>query len=197
MSLIMLPRVEYWSASHVGRYAAQCTVLGRLDRQKGIHHLAEVMEVVQNTGLNVRWRIIGKPVVNDSAVPIPSVVTDVLEAEITDPVRLGEVYAWADVVILLSSYEGLPLVVLEGMRAGAVVVATDVGAVSEVIRNNENGILLSGPDRVSCCLAALRTLQSDRLLLKRLSRQAVADASTRDWHDAVRALSSYLSGNEQ
>ncbi len=119
--------------------------LGRLDRQKGIHHLAEVMEVVQNTGLNVRWRIIGKPVVNDSAVPIPSVVTDVLEAEITDPVRLGEVYAWADVVILLSSYEGLPLVVLEGMRAGAVVVATDVGAVSEVIRNNENGILLSGP----------------------------------------------------
>ncbi len=98
--------------------------LGRLDRQKGIHHLAEVMEVVQNTGLSVRWRIIGKPVVNDSAVPIPSIVTDVLEAEITDPLRLGEVYAWADVVILLSIYEGLPLVVLEGMRAGAVFVAT-------------------------------------------------------------------------
>jgi glycosyltransferase involved in cell wall biosynthesis len=44
-----------------------------------------------------------------------------------------------DALVLPSSYEGLPLVILEAMFAGVPVVATDVGSVSEAIRDGETG----------------------------------------------------------
>ncbi len=48
----------------------------------------------------------------------------------------------ADLVVLSSYTEGLPVVVLEALAAGVAVVATSVGGVPEVIRDDEHGLLL-------------------------------------------------------
>lgn len=47
----------------------------------------------------------------------------------------------SDLVILTSEFEGIPMVILEAMALGKPVVATNVGAISEIIDNNINGYL--------------------------------------------------------
>lgn len=48
----------------------------------------------------------------------------------------------ADLLMLPSNYEGLPMVILEAMSLGKPVVASDVGGVSEIVRNDVNGYAL-------------------------------------------------------
>ena len=111
-----------------------------------------------------------------------------VEPPLRDPEDLAAAYAWADVVILTSRYEGLPLTILEAMRAGAVPIATDVGAVSEVVIDGENGILLGTDTAVEDAFAALRRLSTDRDLLLRMSEAAFSGRSSYDWKAATAAL---------
>jgi glycosyltransferase involved in cell wall biosynthesis len=164
--------------------------MGRLDRQKGLDRLAEVMR--QTAGLGLDWRIVGKAVItNDSAALAPE-ITAALELPLSRPSELAEAYAWADVLILPSRFEGLPLTVLEAMRAGAVVLATDVGATGEVLRNGVNGILVPDDCAVPDCVAALVALAADRTLLRRLSARALSDQEGHDWIEATRELANRL-----
>lgn len=48
----------------------------------------------------------------------------------------------ADLFMLQSDYEGLPMVILEAMCFGKPVVASNVGGISEIIKNNVNGFVL-------------------------------------------------------
>jgi glycosyltransferase involved in cell wall biosynthesis len=69
------------------------------------------------------------------------------------PALLGGV----DVLVLASRYEGLPNAVIEAMAAGAVVVATDVGGVGELIVPGETGIIVpvERPDAIADAVAGL------------------------------------------
>ncbi len=54
----------------------------------------------------------------------------------------GRYNALADVFMLPSNYEGLPMVILEAMSYGLPVVASDVGGIHEIIENDVNGYTL-------------------------------------------------------
>lgn len=56
-----------------------------------------------------------------------------------------EIPVWinsADVVVLASRSEGLPSILLESMGCGKAMVATDVGGISEILRDGETGFLV-------------------------------------------------------
>ena len=49
----------------------------------------------------------------------------------------------ADIFVLWSRFEGFPLTVLEAMRAGLPVVASDVGGISEAVQQGRTGLVIS------------------------------------------------------
>jgi glycosyltransferase involved in cell wall biosynthesis len=166
--------------------------LGRLDRQKGLERLAAVVEKCRARGLNLTWRILGKALIDHDAPTLPAVLEGMIEPPAASAAELTAVYAWADVVVLLSSYEGLPLTVLEAMRAGAVMIATDVGATGEVLRDGENGVLLSLGKAMEGCVESLATLAADREMIASLSAGAIRTSEQRDWLRATSVLAGRL-----
>lgn len=84
---------------------------------------------------------------------------------------MPELLAAADVVVLPSLYEGLPVSLLEAMAARKPVIATRIGGTDELVVSGHNGILVEPKD--SAALAeALRTLLADPEKAHRLAVRA-------------------------
>jgi len=86
---------------------------------------------------------------------------------------VAEVVAAADFAALPSSFEGLPASILETMAMGRTVIATPVGGVPEVVRNEVNGLLVPVGD-VRALAGAVERLATDRDLRRRLEKEALA-----------------------
>lgn len=159
--------------------------LGRLDRQKGVDRLAEI--VSGSLDLGVRWRIVGETVTDEAAdqAPLPQILCRFKEPAVFDDDALVEIMAWADVMVLMSDYEGSPLSILEALRLGVIVIATNVGALSESIRSGENGFLVEPGEAARQTLGILRDLTIDAPLRRRIAREAI---HVRTWEDSVRPL---------
>ena len=74
-----------------------------------------------------------------------------------------ELLAAADLFVLSSRSEGLPISVLEAMAAGLPVVATDVGGVSELVVDGETGFLVPPADPGALAEAVERLLRDHEL----------------------------------
>ena len=75
----------------------------------------------------------------------------------------------ADVYVLSSRYEGLPMVVLESMACGVPVIATDCrSGLREILNDGECGILVPPENATSLAEAMIRLLK-DKPLREKLS----------------------------
>lgn len=79
-----------------------------------------------------------------------------------------DLLAVADLVVLPSLFEGLPVSVLEAMAAERPVVATAIGGTDEAISGEVTGILVPPRDPAALA-AAIRRLQADPALARRLA----------------------------
>jgi glycosyltransferase involved in cell wall biosynthesis len=97
---------------------------------------------------------------------------------ISDFAVLQALYAASHLVVIVSSREGFPLTIMEGMAQGCVPVCTAVGGIPEHIRHAENGWLLPADDDnavVDALCDAVACLGQERSLLQ-LSGAAYAYA---------------------
>ena len=98
-----------------------------------------------------------------------------------------EQFRQADVLILPSYHEGMPMSVLEGMAHGIAIAATPVGGVAEMMVPNVHGLWMKPGDIDGIC-ACLVTLAESPDLRARMGRAA---------HDHVKANNSIESILEQ
>ncbi|MGA8027360.1 MAG: glycosyltransferase family 4 protein [Bryobacteraceae bacterium] len=80
-----------------------------------------------------------------------------------------ELLAQTDLFILASKQETLPISILEAMRAGLPVIASDVGGISEEVIDGETGLLVPSGS-VEALSAALERLLSDKMLRTAMGR---------------------------
>lgn len=109
--------------------------VGRFDRQKGFDVFAEVMKEMQDA----EGIAIGDFVVNRAEmIEIPSNVTTFGWRSREEVERI---YSMADLLLMPSRWEGLPLTALEAMRAGVPVFASRAGGLRDVVVDGVTGRL--------------------------------------------------------
>jgi glycosyltransferase involved in cell wall biosynthesis len=83
-----------------------------------------------------------------------------------------DLLAAADIFVLPSLWEGLPIGLLEAMSMGKAVIATNVDGTKEIIRHGENG-LLAEPGSIDALSAAILELTGEGTLRKKLQDKAL------------------------
>ena len=81
----------------------------------------------------------------------------------------------ADMFLLPSKYEGMPMTIIEAMGTGLPIVASRVGGVPDMLRDGESG-LLTGCDPDEVCTACERLIDSEDLR-RTLGQNALADSA--------------------
>ncbi|WP_245589512.1 glycosyltransferase [Amycolatopsis balhimycina] len=104
-----------------------------------------------------------------------------------------DLLAAADVTVLTSDWEGLPLAVLESMAAGRPVVATGVGGIGEVLAGG--GGLVVPPGDPAATAEALNTLLFDRTTRETVAAEGIR-AVERDYdpHTLMKSYDELLRG---
>jgi glycosyltransferase involved in cell wall biosynthesis len=85
----------------------------------------------------------------------------------------------ADIFVLASHQEGLPVALMEAASVGTAIVATAVGGVPQMVTDGMNGLVVP-PGSPVLLADALERLISDPGLRERLGRQAMADSAGYD-----------------
>ena len=168
--------------------------MGRLDPQKGVHRLSSIYHALALRAPRINLTIAGGSVVDAARAEF----SFPRQTRMLGPVRGQEsltlLLADADVMVLPSHYEGLPLSVLEAQRCGVVVLATEVGAMEEAIQHGSTGFILPEAGCEDSFVDMILTLDSDRALLAQVSQNAARMA--RDWSLAVAPVLAWLKRRE-
>lgn len=165
-----------WPASETGERPVRFAFLGRLGERKGCYDLVEALALLTP---EVRSRIhivmagdgdvdgvrrAAEAVGLKDVVEFPGWIDQNTRAALLDT---------ADVLLLPSHQEGLPMAVLEGMAAGLAVLTTPVGGIPDVLDDDINALLVP-PGQPPLLADALARLATDPELRRRLGEAALA-----------------------
>lgn len=119
--------------------------VGYLDEFKGIFELVNAFKVINSENNNVKLMMVGTgPKLQDllNILTKMSINCEVIFTGRVEPQKIHKYYQAADIFVLPSYTEGLPVSVLEAMACGLPVVATNVGGIPEIITDGLNGFLV-------------------------------------------------------
>jgi len=172
--------------------------LGRIERQKGFFVLIHALKLLEHIG---PWKAIiaGNGSLREAQESITALGLE-------ERVRLvgwlsreevSKLLAKAEILVLPSFDEGLPIAIIEAMGAGLAIVATPVGAIPEIIENGKTGILVPPGDANALATAIRRLLENpsfrsrigraaDQYHAKHLDIRKYADALVNIWREAIR-----------
>ena len=141
--------------------------IGRLHREKGLDVLIRSFSRVANEIPGISLLVIGdgpekmslEKLANDLGMSGRIAFTGFLpEAENYLPLF--------DLFVLPSRIEAMPIALMQAMAAGKPIVATDVGAVSELVKNNESALLVPPENEMVMAEAISRLLRDPGLSQK-------------------------------
>lgn len=190
VSVETVGRLEVRKEAGVGVDDLFLLSVGRLVYQKAHEVLVAAMPAVLKKFPNAKAGICGDGVLR------PELEVQIQSLGLSDSVKLlgrwdsvAKFLASADVFVLPSRWEGLPIALLEAMSAGLPVVATNVEGVDEVILEGENGLLVP-VENTGALADAILQLLADPQRLRRMG--AAAKARVLELYTADRMCGQYL-----
>jgi len=164
--------------------------VGRLTRQKGYPHLLTALSLIpfEKRPLTL---------IAGDGPDRPALEEKAKTLKIADDVRflgnrhdIPDLLGAADVFVLSSLWEGLPLALLEAMASGLPAVVTAVGGNTEAVMDGESGVLVPPADEKALA-KALSSLLGDALKLEQMGRAA------REQFDYRFSLQSFVEAHER
>jgi len=122
---------------------------GRLSRPKNVNVLIDAVSYGIKQKKTWKLLIAGDGPMKESLknqVSILGLNSNVLFIGIRPYTEMPDIYRMADAIALPSSFEGIPMCLLEAMACGTPVVASKVGGIPEFVKHLSNGILLQKPE---------------------------------------------------
>ena len=143
----------------------QFLFVGSIDRRKGI---IDLLKTLVNYNYPFTLHICGK-IIDNSIEEIFNSLCVKLNSKVIlhgfiEGKEKEQVFCQSDILILPSYGEGMPIVIMEAMACGCAIISTNVGAIPEVIKE-DNGILINPGDQKALKESLIR-FETDRELLK-------------------------------
>ncbi len=144
---------------------------GRLSEQKGIQFLIKALPSVLQQTRNAKLLIIGEGAYKEELEKLAEEMHLKNEVEFIGAVpkeKLVDYYNLADIVVMPSlagrtGTEGLGLVLLEAMSCCRAVIGTDTGGIMDIIKDNENGLLVKQRDSEELANKIIKLINNDKL----------------------------------
>jgi glycosyltransferase involved in cell wall biosynthesis len=126
--------------------------VGRVTEAKGVNGILAAAKLLPDW----HFTIVGDgPYLPELKLKSGNVANMLLVGKIAND-ELPKYYHEADVFLLPSQREGVPVTIVEALACGVPVIATDVGQISELVKDGENGYLIDGsPESIVASLVKL------------------------------------------
>lgn len=146
--------------------------VGRGGEEKRVDLIARLAQQFETEKDRFEFHFVGDV---KQAIPLKLQTNCIFHDEITNDKQLEDLYKQFHILIIASTREGFPMVMMEAMMFSAVPLSTPVGGIPEHIKNNENGMLISSvnEDEIICEFEEkIRYLSHNRDVWSRLSENA-------------------------
>jgi glycosyltransferase involved in cell wall biosynthesis len=187
---VVLPKVL---PRRLARTHVHLVYLGRIVRNKGAFDLVEaIAQLPLEILTRVRLVVAGDGEIARLRAAVERLGIERI-VEVRDWISTAErdrLLASADVFVLPSYAEGLPMSLLEAMAWSLPVICTAVGSIPEYVRHEGNGMLVRPGDIAQLCGTIARMVQNDgeRVRMGESARKAVEPLSLDLYADKVAAL---------
>ncbi|HMG69365.1 MAG TPA: glycosyltransferase family 4 protein [Chitinophagaceae bacterium] len=150
----------------------QVVYIGRGAPQKRVHLITEMARRMHESGIAAHFSFVGDV---EKIIPgeIKKYVT--LYGQVKGEKELHDIYMRSDVLILASAYEGLPIVIMDMMARGKVIISTAVDGIPDYITHGDNGLLITEKEEgkiVDQGIELLNLLITDPALKKEIGRRS-------------------------
>lgn len=154
----------------------QVLFLGVLVKRKGVHDLLKAVERIKQHGLASDLKVIIAGIGEEEEHLKEIVHRCKIESAVEfvgwiDGEKKQRLLETSQMLVLPSYNEGLPVSILEAISYGLPVVATNVGDVSSVVRNDENGFLIQ-PGDIEALADAIERIKASEKNYKAFSQKS-------------------------
>ena len=170
----------------ISQHIKLLTFVGHITKYKGIKQIIETAKQCPDLSFNLVGRIIDKNILND----IPK---NVNYLGIKSQKQIKKILLESDVFLFPSYTEGFSVALLEAMKHGLPIIASDVGANAEMIEN-DGGIILNRIDSEEI-MKAISLLESQEVRKKasefnlyKVAREYEISIVTRTWTELYNSL---------
>ncbi len=172
----VLPWPSAAPAGEVGRRRFCLLSVGRLHRVKDYHFLIQACAALRDQGLNFICWIVGegpeRPALERqiAALGLQGGIYLIGHVPRTD---LPGYYRYADLVVMTSKSEGIPVVLMEAMAHEKLVLAPAITGIPELVEHQRTGFLYQ-PGSLPDFVSAVRWIQANQASLAGIQRAAAA-----------------------
>jgi L-malate glycosyltransferase len=110
--------------------------VGRECPEKRTYLIGRIAKKCKDINIPAQFKLIG---VSPGAINSEDLQYCYINGEVTEKHVLESIYHESDILLITSSFEGFPMVIMEGMAHGVVPISTDVGGVKDHIIDGQTG----------------------------------------------------------